>query len=213
MRFEELLEIVGAEPTFETGLLLAGDVAAQDVRLQLSRWTRDGRLFQLRRGLYALAPPYQKTRPHPFLLANRLQRSSYVSLQSGLAYYGLIPEYVPVVTSVTAGRPGRRDTPLGLFEFRHVKPGFFRGYRLVDLGGGQQAFVASPEKALLDTIYLEPDSDQPQYLQGLRLQNLDQLNLEDMVGLARCSNSTRVDRAIQVVAQVARADSDAWEPL
>ncbi|HEC35357.1 MAG TPA: hypothetical protein ENI39_02345, partial [Anaerolineae bacterium] len=72
MDFNRSLRIVGDEPVFETGLLLAGDVDPRHVRRQLSRWTRAGRLYQLRRGLYALAPPYQKTRPHPFLVANRI---------------------------------------------------------------------------------------------------------------------------------------------
>ena len=82
MKFDRLLEIVSKEPVFETGLLLAGDVAPADVRRQLSRWTASGRLYQLRRGLYALAPLYQKVKPHPFLIANRMVRGSYVSLQS-----------------------------------------------------------------------------------------------------------------------------------
>ena len=71
MKFEQLIEIAGEEPVFETGLLLAGDVDSADVQRQLSRWVQAGRLYQLRRGLYALAPPYQKVRPHPFLVANR----------------------------------------------------------------------------------------------------------------------------------------------
>src|SRR6185369_8767235 len=105
MEFAKLLQIVGNEPVFETGLLLAGAVDPKDVRRQLSRWTKAGRLFQLRRGLYALAPPFQKIKPHPFVIANRLMPGSYVSNQSALAHYGLIPEYVPVVTSVTTARP------------------------------------------------------------------------------------------------------------
>ncbi len=91
MRFEELIEIVGDEPIFETSLLLAGDVDPADVQRQLSRWTNAGRIYQLRRGLYALAPPFQKVKPHPFLVANRTVKPSHVSLQSALAHYGLIP--------------------------------------------------------------------------------------------------------------------------
>ena len=150
MKFERLIEIVDDEPVFETSLLLVGDVNPADMRRQLSRWTSAGRLYQLRRGLYALPPPFQKIKPHPFLVANHLVGASYVSLQSALAHYGLIPEYVPVVTSVTTARPGRWDTPLGSYEFRHVKTDLFRGYRLAEVNPGQQAFVASPEKALLD---------------------------------------------------------------
>jgi len=115
MEFERLLEIVGDEPVFETGLLLAGDVNPANVRRQLSRWVKAGRLSQLRRGLYVLAPPFQKVKPHPFLLANRLKPSSDVSLQSALAFYGLIPEAVLEVTSVTTTRPAHWETALGSY--------------------------------------------------------------------------------------------------
>jgi len=60
----------------------------------------------------------QKRKPHPFVVANRMVRGSYVSLQSALAYYGLIPEVVPVVTSVTTARPDCWETPLRPYEFR-----------------------------------------------------------------------------------------------
>ena len=95
MKFSELQALVQSEPVFETGLLLAGDVDPADVRKQLSRWTKAGKLLQLRRGLYALAPPYQKTIPATFGVANRLKPASYVSLQSALSHYGMIPEHVP----------------------------------------------------------------------------------------------------------------------
>lgn len=154
MEFDNLVKIVGDEPVFETSLLLAGEVDPADVRRQLSRWTKAGRLYQLRRGLYTLAPPFQKTKPHPFVIANRIVRGSYVSCQSALAHFGYIPEYVPVTTSVSTGCPGCWETPLGAFEFRHIQTNLLRGYRLLDLGQGQKAFVASPEKALLDLIHL-----------------------------------------------------------
>lgn len=70
MEFSKLLKIAGDEPAFKTGLLLAGEVDPADVRRQLSRWTKAKRLYQLRRGLYALAPPFQKVKPHPFVIAN-----------------------------------------------------------------------------------------------------------------------------------------------
>jgi predicted transcriptional regulator of viral defense system len=79
MRFEALLSLIGDQPILETGLLLTGNVDPADVRRQLSRWVRSGRVHQLRRGLYALAPPYQNMIPHPFLTANALMPGSYVS--------------------------------------------------------------------------------------------------------------------------------------
>lgn len=213
MQFSDLIRVVGDEPVFETSLLLAGDVDPCDVRRQLSRWTSAGRLYQLRRGLYALAPPYQKVKPHPFVCANRMVHGSYVSCQSALAHYGLIPEYVPVVVSVTTGRPARWTTPLGDFAFRHIKIGLLRGYRMLDLGGGQKAFVATPEKALLDLTYLHPGADSPDYLRELRLQNLEHLDLGEMQRLAELLGSPKLGRVARLVLELARADVEEYETL
>jgi len=208
-----MLDIVGNEPVFETGLLLAGSVDPAAVRRQLSRWTAAGRIYQLRRGLYAPAPPFQKVKPHPFLVANRMVRSSYVSLQSVLASAGFIPEAVPVTTSVTTRRPGHWETPLGNFDFRHVKLDLFHGYQLVDVGSNQRAFVASPEKALLDLIHLQPAGDNPKYLQELRLQNLERLNLERLLQMAHATGSPKLCRAAEVVAKLAQVEAAEYETL
>lgn len=213
MEFTHLIEIVGDEPVFETGLLLAGEVDPNDVRRQLSRWVKAGRLYQLRRGLYALAPPFQKVKPHPFLVANCMVRGSYVSLQSALAYHGLIPEVVPVTTSVTTARPGRWETPLGAYEFRHIKPELFFGYCQVEVSPGQRAFVATPEKALLDLAYLHPGGDSPAYLQELRLQNLEHLDLDELQRMAERTGKPKLRRVATYLAELARAEAEEYELL
>jgi predicted transcriptional regulator of viral defense system len=213
MEFQKLLEITGNEPVFETGLLAVGDVSLADIRKQLSRWVAGGRLYQLRRGVYALAPPFQKTKPHPFLVANRLVPGSYVSCQSALAYGGLIPEYTPVVISVTTARPGRWDTALGSFEYRHMQPRLMHGYRLVDLGGGQNAFVALPEKALLDLIYLHPGADAPSFLSELRLQNLERLDLDELRRLAIAAESPKLLRAADHIRALAETEAREYVAL
>jgi predicted transcriptional regulator of viral defense system len=167
----------------------------------------------LRRGVYALAPPFHKVRPHSFLVANHVVRGSYVSCQSALAHYGLIPEHVPVTISITAARPARWDTPLGVYRFHHVKLGMLRGYRLIEVSPGQRAFVASSEKALLDLIYLQPGGDSPQYLQELRLQNLDRLNLDELEQQAGLAHSPKLSRAATRVADLARLESQEYEVL
>jgi predicted transcriptional regulator of viral defense system len=212
MEFARLVEVVGDEPVFEASLLLAGDVNPADVRRQLSRWTAGGRLYQLRRGLYAIAPPFQKVKPHPFLIANRMVRNSYVSCQSALAFYGLIPEYVSVITSVTTARPARWETPLGVFEFRHIKTDLLRGYRLSEVSVGQQAFVATSEKALLDLIYLHPGGDSPEYLRELRLQNVERLNLDELQRQADLA-SPKLRRAVRIVSELVRAEVQEYEML
>jgi predicted transcriptional regulator of viral defense system len=209
MKFEELLSIVEDEPVFETSLLLSGNVDPVDVRRQLSRWAGNGRLYRLRRGLYALAPPYRKVKAHPFVVANRMVRPSYVSLQSALAIHGLIPESVPVTTSITTGRPGEFSTPLGTFVFRHVRTPLFQGFREFEMDTLQPAFVATPEKALLDLLYLEKGSDSEAYLAELRLEIDDGFDLEELERFSRIFRSGKVLRAVAGV--IDRAGENAME--
>jgi len=207
MKFDAVAGLVGDEPVFESSLLMAGAVSPADVHMQLSRWVQAGRLVQLRRGLYALAEPYAKTPPHPFLAANRVCRPSYVSLQSGLAWYGMIPEHVPAVTSVTTGRPRECRTALGDFVFRHVKMSAFEGYRRIEVQQGQSAFVATPEKCLLDLIHLTPGADAWAYLRELRLQNLSALSLTTLRRIARNWGSPKLLRAVEHIAELKKEDA------
>jgi predicted transcriptional regulator of viral defense system len=171
------------------------------------------RLTQLRRGLYLLAPPYRRVEPHPFLVAGRLVRTSYVSCQSALEHHGLIPEHVPVVTSVTTGRPARLSTPLGCFQYHHVKTSLFWGFEPTRLGGGQQAFVATPAKAVLDLLHLVPSSAAPAYLRELRLASDDHLDLGELVANARRTGSPKLCRAAAVLADQLSGERQEWVAL
>ena len=206
MKWRDLLQVVSSEPTFSSSLLLAGDVSKGRIQKQLSRWSASGKLVQLRRGLYSVAPPYSNTTPHPFLIANRLKPASYVSLQSALAYHGIIPEHVPVVTSVTTGRPGKVTNPLGTFIFRHIKPSLLHGFVQIEAAPGQFAVVATSEKSLLDLVYLTPRGDSRAYLEELRLANLDTLDLDWLRETAVNSQSAKLKRVVRHLADLADAE-------
>lgn len=207
MKWQSLLELVANEPVFSSALVLSGKVSAAQVRLQLSRWVKDGRLMRLRRGLYALAPVWRKLEPHPFLVANRLQRGSYVSAQSALAFHGMIPEHVPVVTSVGPGRPETVRNPLGAFEFHHLSPQLLFGYSQVEVAPKQVAFVASPEKALLDLVHLTAGAGSERYLRQLRLQNPEAFHMAVMTELAERSGRPKLIRAARFVGPLLEAES------
>jgi predicted transcriptional regulator of viral defense system len=213
MVFEELLAIVGQSPLFDTGLLLAGDVNPDYLRRQLSDWVKRGRLWQLRRGLYALAPPYQKTTLHPFLAANRMVAGSYVSVQAALGYYGLIPEHVTAVTSVTTRRPGEWNNPVGQFIYRHIQPKLFFGYERREVSAAQFAYVASPEKALLDLIYLQPEGESSLFLESLRLQNLDQFDVAKFKKFVERAHKPKLFRAVDAVSRIVATELEAYESL
>ncbi len=206
MKWHDLLALVGGEPVFTSALLRAGAVSDAQLRLQLARWTRAGRLLQLRRGVYVLAPPFRRIEPHPFAVAHYVRKNSYVSLHSALAYHALIPEHSPVVTSVTTGRPELMRTPLGTFLFKHVASSRFFGYSRVAVAEDQFAFIAGPEKALLDLVYLTPGAEQVEYLRELRLQNLDVIDAGALARTAARFAKAKIQRAAEHVIQIVKEE-------
>lgn len=199
MSFEDLLRIVGDEPLFETGFLAADAARPAALPGQLDRWRRTGKILQLRRGLYALAPPYRKTYPHPFIVANHLSPGSYVSGVAALAHYGAIPEAVFETTSCGPGRPFHRETPLGRFSCRYLKTGLRTGYRRLEVLRSRYAFVATPEKAFLDLAWFHPDGDNPAWIDELRL-DLEAFSSGTLRAAADATGSPKLMRAASYLA-------------
>ena len=214
MKFQELLEIVGDTPVFSSALLRAGDVDLADIASQLSRWVKSGKLIALRRGVYALGTTYSRRAPHPFEVANLLQRPSYVSMESALSYYGMLPEAAFATASVTSGRGGAFDTPLGTYLYQHVAPGLFWGYSQETVAqAGAVALVAKPEKALLDLVYIRPGADDPAFLRQLRLQRLSVIDMDLLAEYAERSGKPKLVRAARAVAEIARVQEKGWVEL
>ncbi len=172
MKFEELVRLTSDLQCFSTQFLFAGKDPRQ-VRLQLNRWSRSGKVVRIHKGFYTLADEYRKIPIEPAYIAQQLHGPSYVSLQYALSWYHLIPEEVPLVTSVTTDRPKELHTAFGVFRYRHIRPEYFCGFQDISLASGDKAFFSLPEKALLDLVYLTPGSDSREYIKGLRLQNLE----------------------------------------
>lgn len=106
-------------------------------------------LFQkLRNGFYLLA----ESNPPPFFLANTLYQPSYVSLEKALAHYGIIPETVYTVTSVTTKPTRVFATVRGTFSYQRIKQEAFAGYGPVKLDQ-VTVLLADREKALADYLY------------------------------------------------------------
>ncbi|MFA6185918.1 MAG: type IV toxin-antitoxin system AbiEi family antitoxin domain-containing protein [Phycisphaerae bacterium] len=201
MNFENLVNKVSNLSCFTVRFLAAGQNLPQ-VRLQISRWVRDGRLIKLHKGLYVLAEAYRKITPEKFCVANQLKSASYISLQSALSFYGLIPEYVPQISSVTTGRPQTIETPLGRFDFRNISKKFFYGFKRIELAAGQNAFIACPEKALLDLVHLSPGSDSEEFIEQLRLQNFDKINKNVLFEFADKADTPKLKRACKYIEKI-----------
>lgn len=122
-------------------------------RDKITELLRSGVIVRVKKGLYVLGDDY-RTRPYSReLLANLVYGPSYLSLDSALQHYGMIPERVEALTSVTTGRSRRFETPVGLFLYRQIPSAAFRiGMARVEAGPDKSFLIATAEKALADKV-------------------------------------------------------------
>ncbi len=121
-------------------------------------------------------------------VANKIYQPSYISMESALSYYGLIPEAVYKFTSVSSLKTQNFETSLGIFDYRHLKPSLLFGYRLVHWKDFRIR-MAEPEKLMLDYLYLRPALSEIADFEALRInmvllrQLLDQEKLNRYLSL------------------------------
>lgn len=133
----------------------------------LWEWVRKGLLVKLRNGYYTF-PEFKNKSGFSFFLANRIYRPSYISLHTALAFYGMIPEAVIQITSVTSLKTAIFSNEFGEYSYKSVRSDLLFGYELKPLEGRSLLF-ATPEKALLDLLYLYPFYKTEVDFQELRL--------------------------------------------
>jgi hypothetical protein len=116
---------------------------------------KKGLLIRVKKGLYLWGKKLDQTPYSKEVLANLIYGPSYVSLEWALSFYGLIPERVEKVTSVTCKKRKEFQTPVGeyVYEYLHHQS-YAKGYRLHIINREQSFLIATPEKALLDLIAL-----------------------------------------------------------
>jgi len=113
---------------------------------------RRGQIIRLKKGLYVLSESESGIVPLLELVANHLYGPSYVSMQTALRLYGLIPEHVYSVKSMTLGRSCEFSNPLGQFSYVHTTPDYYP-IGITTRQSGEACFqMATPEKALCDLI-------------------------------------------------------------
>lgn len=117
---------------------------------------RDKQIIRLKRGLYVCSSEVTGVALSTELIANHLYTPSYVSMSSALRYYGLIPEEVFVMQSMTLKHSRDFDTPVGRFEYTRISKDAF-SVGLTSIRKTEYAFViATPEKALCDLVANSP---------------------------------------------------------
>jgi predicted transcriptional regulator of viral defense system len=178
---------------------------------QLRRWQDKGLIIKLKKGLYILNANDRKINPSRHFIANQLYTPSYVSLEYALNFYGLIPERVNEVTSITTKKTTRFINERGGFSYQHIKPETFRGFKALRDENGLEFFIAEPEKALVDFLYLHLDkfktSDPDIFELSYRFQNVETLNRRRIVELARLFQNHKLQKIAKLFCEFIREET------
>ncbi|MGD2270206.1 MAG: hypothetical protein PVI06_07400 [Desulfobacterales bacterium] len=188
-------------------------------RDKISDLLRKGIIIRVKKGLYIFGDDYRRRPYSREVLANLIYGPSYISLEYALHYYGLIPERVEAITSVTPGRSRKFFTPVGLFIYRNIPLEAFRtGMNRIELEGGLSFLVAVPEKALADKIRIDRgmaiQNRQQVYdylVRNLRIDEaaLQEMDSEYLIAIARRYRSRRIRMLGGLVKRIQREAREA----
>ena len=152
MRLEQKLRTFGGVPLTHGTLLSILD-EYRSPNDKIVRMIDDGLLLPIKKGLYAVSPEITEIPMSLPLVANLLYGPSYVSMDYALHHYGIIPERVVEITSMTTRRGKIYDLMVGRFSYTHSPPEFYSiGIDRIENPDQTGFLMASPEKALCDKL-------------------------------------------------------------
>jgi predicted transcriptional regulator of viral defense system len=174
-------------------------------RNNLGRWVQEGKLIHLRQGMYAFSGS-KKENDAPLSFAGKIYTPSYISLHSALSFYGIIPEGVVQITSVTARKTAFFENALGQFSYQSMKPELIFGYtkEISRINPFYSLYLAFPEKALLDLLYLYPQYQSDQDMQELRLDvdyMKEEFNWARLDDYAQRFHSKSLEKRVKILAK------------
>lgn len=176
-------------------------------RRRISEWREKGYLKKIANNFYVFAdkPLDEK---NFFYMANKIYEPSYVSMETALGYYGLIPEAVFSILSVSTSKTKTTNADLGAvktsFLYRKIRKSFYFGYSLKK-SEGISFLIADPEKAVLDFLYLREDLKTEKDFSELRLngeiaeKTLGSPTMEKYLAIA---NSNRLNEKINILKKI-----------
>jgi predicted transcriptional regulator of viral defense system len=212
MKFEKFLDIYQNNPIIDSSSFPIHSDNPAILRRQVRGWVKKGYLISLKRGLYIFGKNFRKNSPSKLLIANYLISPSYLSLEYALEFYGLIPEKVTVLTSITTKKTNLFKNDLGIFEYHSLAKNLFFGFRR-EKDKGQEVFVAFAEKALLDYFYLNASFvGQIEEFDSLRLQNLESLDNRRLILYSEKYNQ-RVKQVAKKLSEYKVKNKDKYKKL
>ena len=170
-------------------------------RNNLTRWIKKGLLIRLKQGFYSF-PEYKNNTGFSYYIANKIYSPSYISLHAALSYYGIIPEVVVQITSVTSLKTITFINDFGVYSYKSIKSDLMFAYDLVTQSDNITLKLAQPEKALLNILYLYPFYNTEQEMQSLRLDEdflQEELNVDKMIAFLARFNSKALSKRVELL--------------
>jgi predicted transcriptional regulator of viral defense system len=167
----------------------------------LTRWTKQGLLVKLRNGFYSF-PEHAKIPNIQYFVSNRIYCPSYISLHSALAFYDIIPEAVIKTTAVGTLKKANFENAFGQFSYQKILPELMFGYEQKSFENGRTIFFATPEKAILDLLYLYPFYNNEQEISELRFNEdfmQDDLNTEQLNEFCDKFKSKALEKRVKIL--------------
>lgn len=201
MKYGDFRKKVETYPFFRSNFFihLTDDVAT--LRCQVSQWQKQGYVYALKRGVYALRDEDRKVNFSRFFLANSLYTPSYISLESALSFYGIIPEKVEYITSISTKKTQRFANKFGVFAYRHIDPHAYDGFTSLQDEFGQYYQMAIKEKALIDYFYFKcrelKEFDETVFNNSFRFQNLRGINKKLLLHFAAMFDKKKLDKMVK----------------
>lgn len=191
------------EKFFELGCFSINQVLAWQPAFQhnnLTRWCKRNLILRLRQGFYVF-PEYLRQPNFTFFVSNYIYKPSYVSLHSALVFYGIIPESVTQITAVSSLKTADFQNAFGNFSYMKIKPELIFGYDQKSLGE-RSLLIATPEKAILDLLYLYPFYNTPNEIENLRFDDdfmQNELNVERLMEFAERFENKELGKRVGIL--------------
>ncbi len=168
---------------FDYNLLLHALSGYKKPRDKIRGLIKNKDILRVKKGLYVLGKEYDKPY-NKYILANQIYGPSYITGQTALAFWNMIPERVELIISMTTKRKKLFETPVGRFSYLYChKRVFSIGINLEHVGDQKKILIASPEKALSDIIatqtHISSEKEMKEFLELMRLDYSD-LNKLDL---------------------------------
>lgn len=167
----------------------------ENILEQIAFWIKRGYLTKVKRGLYVLTNGRNEI--DPMVLAAKIYRPSYLSMEFALNYYGIIPDIPGTYTSVTSRKTIFYSNDFGEYSYQKVKKDFFAGYVRKEING-VTFNLATPEKAILDFIYLNKNKivATDDYWREFRLDEEFVFNKREIKQYLKLINNNKVNKLV-----------------